>query len=451
MAPTGTTGEAQAALEACLDVQERQNDQIKALITLNREAALEQAQTADKAASDGRWLGLLHGVPIAVKDNIDTAGMRTTSGSLFFKDNVPNADAPVVERLRKAGAVIVGKANLHELCFGVRSTNPIAGACLNPWNLDRIPAGSSGGSGAAVASGMCVGALGSDTGGSVRLPAAMNGVSGLRTTHGRVPNTGSTGVSPCHDTIGPLARRVTDVARIFAVMAGYDTSDPYSVDRPLENFLPSLGDGIVGVRIGIPKRFYFEDADDEVVERVMAAARTLEGLGAKLVEIDLPDAAVMQAYATTVIFSDACMLNADKLEKGREWFDGQTYDRMIVGQSMTAVDYARAMAAKVQWKRTLEGLFGGIDILLSPTVPTRIPPAVEDRSLLETTKAATRNTYAGAFGELPGLSIPCGFTSDGMPVGLQLEAAWWAEPLLLRAGTAYQSVTEWHLAKPPHS
>ncbi|MDP6346670.1 MAG: amidase [Alphaproteobacteria bacterium] len=438
-----------AATEACLAAIERHNGLINAMLTVDAPGAREAARAADRAALDGRWLGLLHGLPVAVKDNIDTAGLRTTSGSLFFQDNVPNQDATVVRRLRRAGAVLIGKANMQELAFGIRSTNPLAGPCRNPWDPDRVPGGSSGGSGAAVIADMCAAALGSDTGGSIRLPASMTGVAGLRPTHGRVPNTGSTPVSPAHDTIGPLARRVADVARLFAVIAGHDPADPVSAARPLENFLPSLDDGIAGVRIGLPRSFYFDDADAGVAELVMAAARVLEARGAELVDVDLAEAAEMQAWASVMIFADACAVNAERLDRGREWFDGQVYDRMITGRDYSAVDYSRALAAKASWKARLGRLFGDIDILLSPTVPSLVPPVEEDRSLLEATRDATRNTYCGAFGELPGLSLPCGFTADGLPAGLQLEAAWWREPLLLRAGVAYQAATDWHLARPP--
>ena len=222
-----------AAAMAQIDAHE---STVNAFVTLTTEAATATAEELDTRAASGAWTGVLHGMPIAVKDNIDTAGVVTTSGSRFFQDHVPNRDAPVVERLKRAGAVLVGKAMLHEFCFGIRSQNAVAGQCKNPWNVEHIPGGSSGGSAAAVASDMCVGALGSDTGGSVRLPAAMCGVAGLRPTHGRISNSGSMPVCPSQDTIGPMARRVSDVARMFSVLAGYDPNDPWSAEQPLENF-----------------------------------------------------------------------------------------------------------------------------------------------------------------------------------------------------------------------
>ena len=201
---------------------------------------------ATRAADEGRWLGLLHGMPIALKDNIETAGVRTTSGAAYLADHIPNSDAPVVGRLKAQGAVLIGKANMQELAWGVVSTNPVVGQCRNPWNPERIPGGSSGGSGAVVAAEMAAAALGTDTGGSVRIPASMTGVAGLRPTHGRISIRGITPVSVAHDTVGPMARSVADVARLFAALAAYDPLDPVSRDLPLGNFLPRLDDGIEG-------------------------------------------------------------------------------------------------------------------------------------------------------------------------------------------------------------
>jgi aspartyl-tRNA(Asn)/glutamyl-tRNA(Gln) amidotransferase subunit A len=441
--------ESRDATQACLDSIEAHEDKVHAMVTVTGDEALRQADAADKAAREGRWLGLLHGMPLAIKDNIATAGVRTTAGSVFFSDHVPNENAPVVDRLMRAGAVMVGKATMHEFAFGIRSDNTVSPPCHNPWNLERIPGGSSGGSGAAVAADMCVGALGSDTGGSVRLPASINGVSGLRPTHGRVPNHGSTPVSASFDTIGPMARSVADVARIFAVIAGHDGRDPYAVKRPLENFLPTLNDGIEGVRIGMPRNFYFEDVHPDIGTAVNKAASALENLGAKLVEIDVPGAEEMQHWATIMIFCDALAFHSERLESHPEKFSKGVYERMTHGHSFTGVDYANAMRARESWKGDMARLFGEIDVLLSPTLPTLVPPIEEDKSLIEATRGCTRNTYAGAFAQLPGLSVPCGFSSDGLPIGLQLEAAWWNDPLLLRVGHAYQGVTDWHLRRPP--
>ncbi|NKC10803.1 MAG: amidase [Gammaproteobacteria bacterium] len=434
-------------IETHLAVIDEHTD-LKALITVTREEALAQAKALAAARQRGQWPGLLDGMPVVIKDNIETAGVRTTSGSRFFANYLPKQDAPVVARLRHAGAICLGKASLHEFAFGIRSHNPLSGQCLNPWNKAHIPGGSSGGSAAAVAAGMCVGALGTDTGGSVRLPAAMCGVSGLRPTFGRVPNTGTTPVSPTQDTVGPMARSVADVARLFAVLAGYDAADPFSEDRVLENFIPTLASGISGVKIGIAHHPYFEGADSEIAAAVMEAARTVERLGARLTDVTLDGAADAHQFASTIIYSDACAFHRQRLNQQPETFAPQVYERMRLGLQFTGADYADALRERAIWRRRLAALFDTVDILLSPTVHTQVPRIDDRKSLHAATRDATRNTYAGAFGQLPGLSIPCGFTASGLPIGLQLEAKWWQEPLLLRAGYAYQSATDWHTRTP---
>lgn len=435
-------------LERSLEATRKLNSRLKALITVDDEGARRAAATADLAAARGQFLGLLHGIPIAVKDNIDTAGLRTTYGSAFFKEHVPSHDATVVKLLRRAGAVIVGKATLHEFAFGVRSHNPVIGQCRNPWDPTRIPGGSSGGSGVAVATGMAEMALGTDTGGSVRIPAALNGITGLRPTCGRVSNQGCMPVSPTHDTIGPMARSVDEVARLFAVISGYDPADPLSEDRALTNFLPRLQDGIAGLRVGRPRNHYFENMSPPVASAMDEAIRTLSRLGAQIVDIDVPAAADAHAWATTMIYSDACAFHAERLAEGGDRWAPQTLERMRMGLKYTGADYARAMRQREEWCRVLQGVFGKVDVLLSPASPTVAPLIDDDRTLFEATRAVTLNTYAGAFGRLPGLSVPCGFSPEGLPIGLQLEAAPWNEPTLLRAGWAFQSATDWHQRRP---
>ena len=277
----------------------------------------------------------------------------------------------------------------------------------------------------------------------------MNGISGLRPTVGRVPNTGSTPVSLSQDTIGPMARRVSDVARIFAVIAGYDASDPMSDGRPLENFLPSLNDGVAGVRIGLPREGYFEGAEPTVEAAVREAAAVLEEQGAVLVDVDVPEMAAMHEWASVVIFSDACSIHGERLRNEPDSIDPDTAVRMRTGFDYTGADYASAMRVRAVWRRTLLDVFQRVDILLSPTVHTEVPLIDDNKDLLSATRDATRNTYAGAFGQIPGLSVPCGFSAGGLPVGLQLEAAWWQEPLLLRVGYCFQQATDWHLRQPP--
>ncbi len=434
-------------VEAQIAAIDAWNPHVNAMMARNDDGARRDADAADKAAGDGEWHGLLHGVTVMVKDNIDTAGLETTNGSAFFTGRVPNQDATVVRRLKQAGAVILGKATLHEFAFGVRSFNPVIGQAKNPYDLERIPGGSSGGSGIAVATGMADMALGTDTGGSVRIPSSINGISGLRPTVGRVSNHGSFPVSANHDTIGPMAGSVSDVARLFAVMAAYDDADPISDPRPLENFLPTLGDGVQGLRIAVPRNYYYADLDAEVAGAIEAAIATFDKLGATVTEVTLDGAESTLENLATIIYSDACAVHADRLDGHDDKWGAQTIERMRMALERTSRDYANALRAKEQWQRTLVRLFREHDVMLTPTLPGPPPPIEDNRTLYEATARVGANTYAGAFGSLPGLSIPCG-TAGGLPVGMQLEAAWWHEPQLLRAGHAFQQATDWHRMRP---
>jgi aspartyl-tRNA(Asn)/glutamyl-tRNA(Gln) amidotransferase subunit A len=247
-----------------------------------------------------------------------------------------------------------------------------------------------------------------------------------------------------------MARNVADVARLFAALAGPEPDDPAWHGRaPLENFLPQLDGGVAGLRIGIPSHHYFEGAEPDIAGAVVAAARALEKLGARLSDVSLPGAEEAPGRAFVMIAADAAHFHAERLAKGREMWDGQTWDRMKTGSAASSTEYAASVAAKRLWKRTLAAAFRAIDVLLSPVSPARTPPIADSRNLLEATRAATQNTYPGAFGELPGLAVPCGFGADGMPIGLQLEAVWGGETTLLRTGFAYQTATDWHRAEPP--
>ena len=449
LADAPAPGAARAALERCLARIERLDPALNAMVTATAETARQQADACDRAAAEGRWLGLLHGIPVALKDNIETAGVRTTSGAAYLADHIPNRDAPVVGRLKAQGAVLVGKANMQELAWGVVSTNPVTGQCRNPWNPEHIPGGSSGGSGAAVAAGMAHASLGTDTGGSVRIPASMTGIAGLRPTHGRISIRGITPVSVAHDTVGPMARSVADVARLFAVLAAYDPLDHVSRALPLDNFLPRLGDGIEGVRIGLARNFFFDGLDGEVEAAVRAGAGTLESLGARLVDVTLPGAETAQRWTTIMAYADACAYHKERLDAGPGALSQAVYERMIMGRDFSAVDYAQAMRGREAWRRALAEMFETVDLLLAPTTPRPAPPIADDRSLHRATQDATRFTYGGALASIPGLSVPCGFSAGGLPIGMMLEAAWGAEPLLLRVGHAYQQATDWHLRRPP--
>ncbi len=434
------------ATSAYLERIDRLDGSIGAYWTIDADGALAQAAQADAALQDGRQLGALHGLPVALKDNIDTAGLRTTNGAAFLADRIPDEDAEVTRRLRAAGAVILGKLAMHELAFGATSQNEHYGPARNPWDTERVPGGSSGGSGAAVAAGLCAAALGSDTGGSVRIPAALNGISAIRPTSGRISIRGVFPITWTLDTVGPMARTVSDLAALLEVLAGYDPGDPFSVDAPAETYREALGKGIDGLRIGVPRGFFFEDVDDDIVRLVEAAAEVLGSAGASVEEVDLPGTDDAVEAATTMIRAEALAIHRQRLAEDPGGFGEDVRRRLRLGESVTGVDYAEARQRARLWRRRVKRALEQVDILLTPSTGTTAPPA--DSEMIETTRRLVRLTYGWSLAGLPALSVPCGFSGAGLPVGLQLAAAPLGEATVLRAGAAYQHVTDWHLREP---
>ena len=445
---TGAVG----GVRRCLEHVRAYDFDVNAVITVVDEPALAEAAAADASAVEGRSLGALHGMPVMLKDNIATAGIRPTSGSKFFADSVPAVDAEVVRRLKRAGAIIVGKTNMAELALGGTTQNRHFGRCRNPWDLDRVPGGSSGGSAAAVASDMCAGALGTDTGGSIRIPAALTGVAGLRPTAGRVSNRGTTPVSPEHDTVGPIARTVVDVARLFATIADDDGQDSTPAPHSLEGLAATLGDPIGdpidGVRIGLPSSFCFDRLHPEIADAVRTATATLERLGAQLHDIDLPEMEPAFAAARGMIIADAAAVHRERLAERPDDFASDVRVWLRDGAAIRPHEYAGFLDCRRTWRRTVAERFRSVDLVLSPTVGMPAPRIAECEAMTEVTLDLTRLTTPWAFAGVPALSVPCGFSTEGLPIGLQLVAAWGRESLLLRVGAAYQSVTDWHLARP---
>jgi aspartyl-tRNA(Asn)/glutamyl-tRNA(Gln) amidotransferase subunit A len=425
---------------------ERLDGELGAFITVAAEAALEQAHAADEALARGTLLGPLHGLPVALKDNIDTAGLRTTVGSSFFGDRVPEADAEVAARLRRAGAVLLGKVSMHEFAYGATNDNAHFGPCRNPWDVERIPGGSSGGSGAAVAAGLCAAALGTDTGGSVRIPAALNGVSALRPSAGRVSIRGVFPVTWTFDTVGPMARSVRDLAALLGVLAGYDDADPRSIDRPVDRYLEAVDAGLEGMRIGMPRNFFFEDVDRDIVVLVHAAADALADHGAELVDLDLPGADEAIDSTTCMIRAEAHAIHRDRLREAPERFGEDVRRRLELGAGITGAEYAAHRERARSWCRTVQHAFQRVDLILSPSTGTTAPPIGSE--MIETTQRLVRLTYGWSLAGLPALSVPCGLDDAGLPVGLQLAAPILGEAALVRAGAAYQRETDWHLREP---
>jgi aspartyl-tRNA(Asn)/glutamyl-tRNA(Gln) amidotransferase subunit A len=426
-------------LERCIDRITAYNGTLHAMITPLPEAARREAAVKDKQTGQGA----LAGVILSVKDNIDTAGVRTTRGSAWFGDRVPNDDATVVLRLRRSGAVIIGKDNLHEFAFGATSQNPHHGACRNPWNTDTIPGGSSGGSGVSVAAGFSEVALGTDTGGSVRIPAALNGVSGLRPTVGRVSNFGTMPVSAAFDTIGPLAQRLRDVATAYEAIAGYDHRDPMSVDRTVESWAGLHACGLTGTRIGVPREVMEAEATPEVVARIRAALTVLGDLGAVATDIKIGDIEDVHLAMQTCAQADAAAVHRDRFDQDPARFGADVERRLRLGQAITGAAYSAAIGQQAAWRRQMTDVFSRVDLLAMPTVGFTAPLVSESPDMIAATHRLTRLCTPWSFAGLPAISVPCGLV-DGMPIGLQIVGPQWSEARLLATGIAFQEVTDHH-------
>lgn len=429
-------------VRACLDRVTRHDRELGAFITLTADTALDEARRADSDLANGVDRGPLHGIPIALKDLYDTAGVRTTGGSRIFADRVPERDGAVVERLRAAGAVFLGKLNLHEWALGVTNQNPHFGPACNPWDTTRIPGGSSGGSAVAVASGFCYASPGSDTGGSIRIPAALCGVTGLKPTYGRVSLRGVIPLAWTLDHAGPLARTVRDLALTFAAIAGHDPLDPASADVATEDYTAGIDEGASGMRILVPTNYFFDEIDAEVDTAVREAARVFTTLGASVSEAALPRTELLAAQRA-ILLTDAAAYHREHLRERAADIGVDVLTRLRAGQTFTGMDYAQARRDRDELRREWLGVLGAYDVILSPTTLIAAPPR-EGQDAVATAQRLTANTLPFNLTGLPAISIPCGFTQAGLPIGLQLAASPWRERLLLRVARAYESATAWH-------
>ena len=418
------------------------NPKLNAMLTTTEEIARAQAKAADKELAQGADRGPLHGVPVAVKDVFETRGVRTTCGSALFRDHVPNRDAAVVEKLAAAGAVLVGKAGMHELAYGITSNNPHFGTIRNPRDPERIPGGSSGGSGAAVASEMVFMAMGSDTGGSIRIPASFCGTVGLKPTSGRVSRYGVMPLDFSLDHMGPLTRSARDAAVTLQAIAGFDPRDETSSQEPVGNYLPDPGCPIRELRIGLPENFYFERLDPDVDKAVRRMAATAESLGARVVPVRVPDIEALNAVGRVILLAEASAL-MEKYIGDRGQFGPDVLALLDQGRLLPATDYVNAQRLRRMMQRDFARVWSQVDCLFTATTPITAPQIVEKTvqlgDLVEDVRlAATRLVRGINVLGLPAISIPCGSDRRGLPVGLQIVGRPFDEALILRVAAALE-------------
>jgi aspartyl-tRNA(Asn)/glutamyl-tRNA(Gln) amidotransferase subunit A len=434
--------------ESMLAAIARHNPLLNAYLAVTAESARAEARVAADALAHGDDRGPLHGIPLALKDLFDVAGVLTTAGSPILADNIAQADSAVTERLHAAGAVLLGKTHMHEWALGVTSINPHFGPCRNPWHTGYIPGGSSGGSAVAVAAGLCLGAFGSDTGGSIRIPAALCGVVGLKPTRGRVSLRGVVPLSWSLDHVGPLAGTVEDAAILLQAVAGYDPADPTSADAPVDDYVSGLGRDMRGVPILVPAHFIFERSDPEVAGLVQAALDTLAALGCRLVPVELSGIEEVGPGSTSMNVSDAAAYHAAHLAERADEIGADVLARLRGGAAKTGPDYARARQLQRIWRRKLEMVLPPGGLLATPA--TAIPAfPIDGTDSAAIAGKLTAFTAPFNLTGLPAISVPCGFTSSGLPVGLQLIGRPWAEAGVLAAAYAYEQATTWHMRRPP--
>ncbi|MBI1733534.1 MAG: Asp-tRNA(Asn)/Glu-tRNA(Gln) amidotransferase subunit GatA [Candidatus Rokubacteria bacterium] len=414
-------------------------------VTVTADRALADAKAAEAALRRGDARPLL-GIPVGYKDLYATRGIRTTAGSALLEDWVPDADATCVTRLQDAGCVMLGKLITHEFAWGIQSPGHRFKPARNPWNRGHIPGGSSSGSGAALAAGFCVGALGSDTGGSIRGPASFSGVVGLKPTYGRCSRAGVVTLSWTLDHTGPLTRTVEDCAYFLAALAGHDPLDPASSRAPVADYVGSLGASIRGLRVGVPRDFFLDGADAEVVQAFETALGALRGLGADVRDVVIPS--IWDAPSFMVIMaSEAFAYHERDLRERPERYGDLLRERLMSGGLYTGAEYVQAMRLRERLRREMLDVLGTVDLLATPTSPKPAPTfeAMYDVSLGFPRSNMPPFNLSG----LPALALPCGFSKQGLPLSLQLAGRPFDEATVLRAGHAYQETTDWHRRRPP--
>ena len=432
--------------QAYLQRIERFEGTINAYVTVIAEQALEQAETLTAELMRGDIRGPLHGIPLGLKDNIDTAGIPTTAANRMLQNRIPTADAPVWMHLRAAGAVLLGKLNMHEFAYGGTSSISLAGAVKNPWNIERIPGGSSGGSAAAVAAQLCCVALGTDTLASIRLPASYCGVAGLKATHGLCSIRGIIPVSESLDHVGPLGRSIDDCATVLSVIAGFDPLDPVSIEGANPGAYAARNNA-GSLRIGVPRAVYFERLQPEIAAALSEALIVLERVGGSMRDVTLPDAGdFVPLLAESYAWHEPYLRDA----ANHQYYHPSTLERILAAGQTPVEVYVRALQRMQVARRQIAAVFNAVDVLVTPTAPG-LPEPISGAQLAEANgaEASTRNTAPFNLYGIPTVSLPCGFSASGLPIGLQLSSARLNETALFDLGAAFQQATDWHLRRPP--
>jgi aspartyl-tRNA(Asn)/glutamyl-tRNA(Gln) amidotransferase subunit A len=437
-----------ALTEMMLDRIARIDPKLLSYVAVLKDDAIGSARLAEKEIADGNYRGALHGVPIAIKDIYDTKGVRTTACSKVRENYIPAEDSTVVRKFREAGAVILGKVTTHEFAYGFDSR-----PTKNAWNLNHIPSGSSGGSGAAIAAGLCFAATGSDTGGSIRAPAAANGITGIKPTYGRVSKAGVAVLSWSLDHAGPMARTVRDLAILLGVMAGPDPLDPHTKDIAVPNYAAGLSGDIRGVRLGLPSNYFFDDVEPFVEQAIRTAIADLEALGAKAVPISIPDLDGVLDCMLAIAMSEAATYHQQTMRATPELFSDETRQLLETGELTLATTYINAQRSRLAIKNAFKQAMRDVDVLVTPTQPTtalKIGQTTSRIGAREESVFAVSARFCAPFNilGLPAISVPCGFSPEGMPIGLQIIGKPFDEETVLRIADAFERSTQWHLKHP---
>ena len=434
---------------ACLDRIDATDGQLHSFITVLADEALDAARNAEAEILSGTYKGRMHGIPFALKDLYDTAGVRTTSGSRVDFDRVPSEDATTTARLKGAGGILLGKLAMHEFALGGPDfTTPFEPA-RNPWNLAHVTGGSSSGSASAVASGQCMGALGSCTGGSIRGPASLTGIVGLKATYGRVSRFGVVTLSWSQDHAGPMTWTVEDTAYMLQAIAGHDPKDPTSSHAPVPDYELSLREDIRGLKIGVPRHFFFDphpDINSEVVAKVEQGLSVLDELGATIQEVSVPSLEHVRAANSVIMLSEAFAFHEKNLKNRPNDFGEMVRARFRIGGLFSASDYLQAQRARQSVKREFAEVLREVDVVVTPTM-TQPAAAFEGYDATSTVRGRSFTAPFNVTG-LPAISVPCGFTEGGLPIGMQIAGKPFDEPTVLRAAYTYQQSVNWYQRRP---